>query len=518
MDIRELFERNNVASNIGSYECEFDDYINAGKKFIGPDNLDDKAVEAFLTGKGGIASIEQTVSGLGKDDKGNPWNNETYSKAVIQKRQEIRVICENKDFKFNKDWYQKLLDLFPTPKPNNITNRFLSTIFYNDLTTIVSWEELKGVLDFIGESEILKGKRSDKIHWLELNNYLNKKIKETLGDLGVKTDENKNVVPALGWQLVEFIRDLKNEETGYVKELLENNYNVILTGAPGTGKTYMAKKIAAKMIGCSDNELGKNAQFGFVQFHPSYDYTDFVEGLRPVKGTGNKGVDFELKDGVFKQFCIKALNNPDKPFVFVIDEINRGEMSKIFGELFFSIDPGYRGEQGAVQTQYANMVKWGNQFDWNLDNGKKGQFFVPKNVYIIGTMNDIDRSVESMDFAFRRRFAFYEVKATNHMIDNFNINCQEVKNLLKNMMTSINDKILELGLTESYQIGGAYFRKIDNYYTEEPFNITKFKSATTELWNYHLKGTLYEYFRGEPDADKKIDELKKAYDNAIANG
>jgi hypothetical protein len=104
------------------------------------------------------------------------------------------------------------------------------------------------------------------------------------------------------------------------------------------------------------------------------------------------------------------------------------------------------------------------------------------------------------------------------MIDNFNINCQEVKNLLKNMMTSINDKILELGLTESYQIGGAYFRKIEKYYTDASFNKTKFKSATTELWNYHLKGTLYEYFRGEPDADKKIDELKKAYDNAIANG
>lgn len=175
---------------------------------------------------------------------------------------------------------------------------------------------------------------------------------------------------------------------------------MIFTGAPGTGKTYLAKEIAASIIGVTVKELKGNEQFGFVQFHPSYDYTDFVEGLRP---SDKEGQEFELREGIFKQFCANAQKyekDDNKKFVFVIDEINRGEISKIFGELFFSVDPGYRGDAGMVKTQYQNMVKVGPF---------KDGFYVPKNVYIIGTMNDIDRSVESLDFAFRRRFPSIEI-------------------------------------------------------------------------------------------------------------
>lgn len=342
---------------------------------------------------------------------------------------------------------------------------------------------------------------------LDINNAL-EQFKKQLGNknLNSKEDELKKfIISFIPWEIYD--RKCKVES---FKKRLENCGNLIFTGAPGTGKTYMAKKIAAKMIGCSDNELEKNAQFGFVQFHPSYDYTDFVEGLRPVKGTGNKGVDFELKDGVFKQFCIKALNNPDKPFVFVIDEINRGEMSKIFGELFFSIDPDYRGKQGAVQTQYANMVKWGNQFDRNLDNGKKGQFFVPKKVYIIGTMNDIDRSVESMDFAFRRRFAFMEVAAEDSMGMLGQLGTKA--NDARKAMIALNEALVSPekgGLTYSYQIGGSYFLKLKPQKDNDVF------ISFEELWDFYLKGTLYEYFRGEPDAEKKMTILKKAYDDAL---
>ena len=144
-----------------------------------------------------------------------------------------------------------------------------------------------------------------------------------------------------------------------IKDLLKANHNIILTGAPGTGKTYLSKRIAKDIA-------GDESRIGFVQFHPSYDYTDFVEGLRPVKTTDeekNGGtIVFERKDGVFKKFCKDALQAPDHKYVFIIDEINRGELSKVFGELFFSIDPGYRGEDGRVKTQYQNLVEKGDEF------------------------------------------------------------------------------------------------------------------------------------------------------------
>ena len=299
---------------------------------------------------------------------------------------------------------------------------------------------------------------------------------------------------------------LKDKE---IKDILEHNQNLILTGAPGTGKTFLAKKLAAQIIGCEANQLEEEQYKGrwkFVQFHPSYDYTDFVEGLRPSQtNTSN----FERKNGIFKEFCENALTKEEEleKYVFIIDEINRGEISKIFGELFFSIDPEYRGEDGIVQTQYQNLINDNNKFKYG--------FYVPKNVYIIGTMNDIDRSVESLDFAFRRRFAFYEIKATNDMLDSLkNIDIRAIVNL-KEIMNELNRKILELGLTEAYQIGGAYFKKIEKFYTSKDYSSSKFKQATTKLWNLYLQGTLYEYFRGEPDDMEKLKTLKTVYFDAV---
>ena len=423
-------------------------------------------------------------------------------------------------------------------------------------------------------------------------------------------------------------------------DLLEETRNLVLTGAPGTGKTYLAKEIAKAM----------DAECDFVQFHPSYDYTDFVEGLRPIQK--DKGeVGFERKDGIFKVFCKKALknwedsqktadeiseeksfeekynellqriedgelnefqlrtrdkkmeivnisdydniilrapatesertytvsfnrlaklakkfptlssldsisnisqeirvviggcnasaywavlreiyrqgeskykeqvsrykdynvrladdfslappNNPTaivkrKKYVFIIDEINRGEISKIFGELFFSIDPGYRGVKGRVKTQYQNLI---DEDDVFYDG-----FYVPENVYILATMNDIDRSVESMDFAMRRRFTWKEVSPsdTESMLNDLSCVAKA-----KATMKRLNKAIEETeGLGAAYMIGPSYFLKLGE--NGGDFN---------KLWNMNIEPLLKEYLRGFRKSNECLKKFEAAYYDNIA--
>ena len=179
----------------------------------------------------------------------------------------------------------------------------------------------------------------------------------------------------------------------------------------------------------------------------------------------------------------------NKPYIFIIDEINRGELSKIFGELFGAIEMGYRGNQWRVRTQYQNMIPDGDPF-------KEG-FFVPDNVYIIGTMNDIDRSVESMDFAMRRRFAWKEITWADSFNAIYEDTSTEQKRAIFMHMYRLNEAI-EQRLGRAYSIGAAYFLKLQGNDFEA-------------LWNNHLEGLLFEYFRGERDAQQKVDELHAIY-------
>jgi len=399
-------------------------------------------------------------------------------------------------------------------------------------------------------------------------------IKDILKDQEGKQKEMENLINELkeasNDQTVADI-NVGNENVSssnkYV-QLLKANKQLILHGAPGTGKTYSALNEIAKELGITDNE---KIRIDMVQFHPSYDYTDFIDGIRPE--LSGKELLYMLKNGAFKSFCrsagvierimsvngnideeniekflknqkqevvdfwkeqiesnsdlkeaINKYNNSDKSielvnevienlpeFLFIIDEINRAEISKVFGEVMFCIDVDYRGNKGKISTQYSSCATE----DTFFIDVKEDKFYIPSNVYIIGTMNNIDRSVEIFDFAMRRRFAWYEVKADEVMAkvleamgvdqklgDNYKDYCKKIKIL--------NEAIVnELNLTRHYHIGPAYFAKI-NLYMDTPEDYTE---ALKEVWDNHICQILNEYARNKRGSDNLIEKMEKKFCN-----
>lgn len=426
-------------------------------------------------------------------------------------------------------------------------------------------------------------------------------------------NEKKENVPE-----AEPVQETSGYNNPYSSMLLESK-NLIFRGAPGTGKSYLAREIAADIVSdgyyddCKSLTDEQRQQVEFVQFHPNYDYSDFVEGLRPcINDDGSMG--FELQDGIFKQFINRARKNYEnslkskeiiekevsvqdammdffsgiefgkdifktvsgneftitsvderyinlsipgnamvntlslnvseiqqmleadtkfskvkditaffgkkfatqqysynfalyneivkkkvkrkkvihqeelKKYVFIIDEINRGEISKIFGELFFAIDPGYRGRDGEVATQYSN-----------LHANPTEKFYIPENVYIIGTMNDIDRSVDSFDFAMRRRFRFVEIKADERLEMLESLEDEALKNEAIQRMTALNQAIISVeDLNRNYQIGASYFLKLKTL-------------SFDELWTDYLEPLLQEYVRGMYDEEERMIQFAEAY-------
>ena len=243
-------------------------------------------------------------------------------------------------------------------------------------------------------------------------------------------------------------------------ELIRVKKNVILQGAPGVGKTFAAKRLAYSMMGCKDQN-----RVMMVQFHQSYTYEDFIEGFRP----SSVGDGFEIKKGSFYNFCKKAADDLDNEYFFIIDEINRGNLSKIFGELFMLIESDKRGN--ALQLLYSDE-----------------KFFVPANVNIIGMMNTADRSLAMLDYALRRRFAFFEIKP-GFDSDGFkkyrmNLNNEKFNRLIE-CVQSLNAVIkADDSLGEGFCIGHSYFCNLKTITDKALSNIVEYEMVPLlkEYW------------------------------------
>lgn len=296
---------------------------------------------------------------------------------------------------------------------------------------------------------------------------------------------------------------------GEICELLKVKKQVIITGAPGTGKTFMTSRIAAELLYVAgDPEYGDKKQieenirkgrkldrYAFVQFHPGYDYSDFVQGLKPEPAAN--GIVFNVKAGLFYDFGERAGKHSDKalgegkglPYVMVIDEINRADLSRVFGELFYGLEAGYRDRP--FSTQYSYLT------------GK--DFSIPDNVYVIGTMNDIDRSVESMDFALRRRFGWREISAEESQ-SMLNDKKPELRRKIIEVMNGINDLITseeKLALDDAYKLGAAYFKNVQANTAAE----------WDKLWKTSLRVILNDYRRS---SESREEISKEDFDNLVS--
>ncbi len=306
--------------------------------------------------------------------------------------------------------------------------------------------------------------------------------KKTAGFFEVDDEEDDaQVVVYPPYSAEDFLNEVYMEEDSY-KELvgiLENKKNIILQGAPGVGKTYAAKRLAYSIMGVKDAD-----RVMMVQFHQSYSYEDFIMGFRPSAN------GFELKKGAFYSFCKKAEIDSDNKYFFIIDEINRGNLSRIFGELFMLIENDKRGSRNKLQLLYSDEM-----------------FYVPENIYIIGMMNTADRSLAMLDYALRRRFAFFDLKP-GFEAEKFREYRESLDNkkfdALIRCVQSLNEKIAaDESLGEGFCIGHSYFCNM------QPEEVTD--DRLKGIVEYELIPMLKEYWFDEPQKVKEwSDTLRSA--------
>lgn len=388
-------------------------------------------------------------------------------------------------------------------------------------------------LDFL-YTEIF-GEKYKKEEFFEINKKIFDKVKKVCPNSSKMNDLEYNL--KLMWALWQMATV---EEKDFPTD---DQPNVIFYGAPGTGKTYLVKNMIDLVC------QGNTSRYEWVQFHPSYTYEDFIEGIKPTGITENGSVKLELVNGIFKELCIRAKNDPEHKYYFIADEINRANLSAVFGEVLSCIEPSYRDtneNHNLIKTQYSTIETKiiNEQLETAKDDKKKEQikkkvyfydentketkFGIPSNVYFIGMMNDVDKSIDSFDLALRRRFKWirkdcdYEViedylsqiefEKDNNTFSKFDdITIRDYKESIKDLNNYISET---LGLGTSYEFGHSFFmnniKNICNKKKKSERNTINIKDKN-ELFEKYLKPTLTEYLRSICESEKDLeDKLKKA--------
>lgn len=328
----------------------------------------------------------------------------------------------------------------------------------------IYFEKVEGLSSPIDFSTLKECPELEKMEYFSMTQGSLFKLTRGEYDFIIDMIREENLTPSdngnAKYTKADFLRDVYMTEAKYnrLKAVLEKKKNIILQGAPGVGKTFAAKRLAYSVMGEVDDD-----RIEFVQFHQNYSYEDFMMGYKPV------GEGFELKYGIFYRFCQKAANHPDKDYFFIIDEINRGNMSKIFGELLMLIEADYRDKKATLAY-----------------NGLS--FSVPKRVHIIGMMNTADRSLAMIDYALRRRFSFFDMEPgfdSEGFINYQNSFSNDTFNTLIERIKELNREIAaDKSLGKGFCIGHSYFCNADDCIEEWMKDVVDFDilPMLSEYW------------------------------------
>lgn len=365
---------------------------------------------------------------------------------------------------------KQILCLAVVSKPSNGRSIFFKKTEL--LSNPIDYESLKNIQE-LQNMEFLKNSSGSFFK-------LTKEEYDILMKLIRETNEPPTLAVKERYSVDDFLSEvfIPSKCYNHLKSQLLRKKNIVLQGAPGVGKTFCAKRLAYSIMGEKDEE-----RIAFVQFHQNYSYEDFVEGYRPHED------GFLLQKGIFYNFCNLAKSNPDKEYFFIIDEINRGNLSKIFGELLMLIEKGYRGEE--ITLAYSG-----------------DRFYVPENIYLIGMMNTADRSLAMIDYALRRRFSFFNLKPA-FQSELFLDKCRKLQNEKYNRLV---DEIMRLNkaietddsLGEGFEIGHSYLCfNNENEVTDEWLH---------SVVNYDIIPMLQEYWF---DSREKINEWTEALNKVL---